>query len=56
MSTQIPLLTVTVEQPAPATWQLDDQTRAIGRQGLTQAREALRQAQARQVVADRPAA
>jgi hypothetical protein len=39
MTTQLTLLPTT-----PAPWQLDDTTRAIGREGLAQARRALAQA------------
>ncbi len=47
MTTQLTLL-----PKATAPWLIDDTTRAIGRQGLSQARQALAAAQARATAAD----
>ncbi len=38
---------------APAEWQLDDETKEVGRRGVAEARAALQQARRRAVTADR---
>ena len=44
-----------VDAPTPVSWRLDDQTIAVGRQGIQRAREALRVAAAARSAASQPA-
>ena len=47
MNDQLALLPDATEADDEASWELDDHTRHVGRQGLAAARQALRQATAR---------